>query len=218
MPAEALSLALAASVYPPALAAVIALGRGREVRLRVVLFVFAAYLTVLVTGAIMLLLFKELSVTRAQVLTPTAALFFVAGVALVVIAARLRATTPHTRHAPNRPSRVDRYLGSRRLVISLGVVLYVVPSPLFAGAVKAIADANASTGRDVIYLVEMLLIMLWLIEVPMLMLLLFPQRALATLETVNGYFARHGRSLAILACAGLGVYFLVVGAVELLSL
>jgi hypothetical protein len=39
---EAVSLALAASIYPPALAAVIALGRGVEVRLRVVLFVIAA--------------------------------------------------------------------------------------------------------------------------------------------------------------------------------
>jgi hypothetical protein len=39
MPPEAVSLALAASIYPPALTAVIALGRGVEVRLRVVLFV-----------------------------------------------------------------------------------------------------------------------------------------------------------------------------------
>jgi hypothetical protein len=59
MPPEAVSLALAASIYPPALAAVIALGRGVEVRLRVVLFVIAAYCTVLVTGALMLFLFTN---------------------------------------------------------------------------------------------------------------------------------------------------------------
>jgi hypothetical protein len=217
MPAEAVSLALAASLYPPALAAVIALGHGTDVRLRVVLFVVAAYVTVLVTGTIMLLLFAELSATRTQVVTPTAALYVLAGVALLLIAARLRAATPHAASAAAAPSRVDRYLGSRRRVISLGVVLYVVPSPIFVGAVKAIADTDASAGRELIYLVEMLLIMLWLIEVPMLMLLAFPSRALAVLETINGFFHRHWRRLAISTCGGLGVYFLVVGTVELLG-
>ena len=41
MPTQALALALAASIYPPAVAAVIALGRGSEVRSRVFAFVFA---------------------------------------------------------------------------------------------------------------------------------------------------------------------------------
>ena len=60
MPPEAISLALAASIYPPAVAAVIALGRGTEVRLRVFLLVGTAMLTVFVTGAAMLLVFDEL--------------------------------------------------------------------------------------------------------------------------------------------------------------
>ncbi len=217
MPPEAVSLALAASLYPPALAAVIALGRGAEVRLRVVLFVIAAYVTSLVTGSIMLLLFADLSATRAAVLSPSAGLYALAGVALLAVAARLRARTPKTRTAAKGPSRVDRYLGSRRLVALLGIVLYVVPSPIFVGAVKAIADTNASAGLELAYLVQMLLIMLWLIEVPMLMLIAFPVRALAALETINAWFVRRGRALAILACAGLGVYFLVLGALELLA-
>ncbi len=217
MPPEAVSLALAASLYPPALAAVIALGHGAEVRLRVVLFVIAAYLTSLVTGSIMLLLFEDLSATHAALLAPTAGLYALAGVALLALAARLRARTPQPASAANRPSRIDRYLGSRRLVVLLGIVLYVVPSPIFVGAVKAIADTNASAGLELAYLAQMLLIMLWLIEVPMLMLIAFPVRALAALEAINAWFVRHGRALAILACAGLGVYFLVVGGVELLT-
>jgi Sap, sulfolipid-1-addressing protein len=217
MPPEAVSLALAASLYPPALAAVIALGHGAEVRLRVVLFVAAAYVTSLVTGAAMLLLFEELSATHEAVLRPTAGLYALAGVALLVVAARLRARTPRPASASKGPSRVDRYLGSRRLVVLLGIVLYAVPSPIFVGAVKVISDTGASTGLELLYLVEMLLIMLWLIEVPMLMLIAFPVRALAALETVNAWFIRHGRALAVLACAGLGVYFLVLGAVELLT-
>jgi hypothetical protein len=217
MPPEAVSLALAASLYPPALAAVIALGHGAEVRLRVVLFVAAAYLISLITGSIMLFLFGELGATHALVLTPPAIVYVLGGIALLVVAARIRARKPRPKNEAKGPSRVDRYLGSRRLVILLGVVLYVVPSPIFVGAVKAIADTNASGGLEFVYLVQMLLIMLWLIEVPMLMLIAFPARSLAALESINAWFARHGRALAVFACAGLGVYLVIVGTVELVT-
>ncbi len=215
MPSEAVSLALAASIYPPALAAVIALGRGVEVRRRVALFVAAAYCTVLSTGALMLFLFVEVEVAHGQVVTPTAALFVVAGCALLLIAARLRRgsrTSPPPRAGP---SRTDRYLQSRSLVVLLGVILYVVPSPIFVGAVKAIADVHASSGQKLIYLVEILLIMLWLIELPMLMLIAFPARAVRTLEAINGWFRAHGRRMLVVASATLGVYLLGVGVFEL---
>src|SRR5271154_1714588 len=125
MPSEAVSLALAASIYPPALAAVIALGRGVEVRLRVVLFVIAAYGTVLVTGALMLFLFDELDVTRGQVIAPTAGLYVVAGAVLLFAATRLRRARPRKPSPHEEGSRIDRYLQSRWLVVGLGVILYV---------------------------------------------------------------------------------------------
>ena len=214
MPPEAVSLALAASIYPPALAAVIALGRGVEVRLRVVLFVIAAYGTVLVTGALMLFLFDELDVTRDQLIAPTAGLYVAAGAVLLFVANRLRRTPPST--SPRREgSRIDRYLESRWLVIGLGVILYVVPSPIFVGAVRAIADTNASAGQELAYLAQVLVIMLWLIELPMLMLIAFPARSLGALERVNAWFAAHGRGVLVFASGGLGVYLMIVGVVRL---
>jgi Sap, sulfolipid-1-addressing protein len=215
MPAEAVSLALAASIYPPALAAVIALGRGVEVRLRVVLFVVAAYCTVLVTGALMLFLFAELHVAREQVITPTAALYLAGGCALLVVAVRLRRGRGGARPSRATPSRADRYLQSRRLVLALGFVLYVVPSPIFAAAVKTIADAHATSGEQLVYLVQMLLIMLWLIELPMLVLIAFPARGQAALEATNAWFGQHGRALLVLVAGGVGVYLIAVGAAQL---
>ncbi|HEX4188519.1 MAG TPA: GAP family protein [Solirubrobacteraceae bacterium] len=215
MPPEAVSLALAASIYPPALAAVIALGRGVEVRLRVVLFVLAAYCTVLVTGAIMLFLFDELDATRDQLITPTAGLYVAAGSALLFVATRLRRPRPRASPEHADRSRTDRYLQSRWLVVVLGVILYVVPSPIFAGAVKAIADTHVSAAQKVAYLAQMLLIMLWLIELPMLMLIAFPRHSADALERVNAWFAMHGRRLLVLASGVLGGYLLVVGVVEL---
>jgi hypothetical protein len=215
MPREAVSFALAASIYPPALAAVIALGRGVEVRLRVVLFVIAAYCTVLVTGALMLFLFDELGATRKQVITPTAGLFVAGGLVLLFVATRLRHAPRRTSPQHTGPSRIDRYLQSRWLVVVLGVVLYVVPSPIFAGGVRAIADTNVSAGQELAYLAQMLLIMLWLIELPMLMLIAFPRYSAGALERVNAWFTTHGRRLLVLASGGLGVYLIIVGVVEL---
>ena len=90
MPSEAVSLALAASIYPPALAGVIALGRVSGVRLRVFMFVAAALLTVFVTGALMLLLFQELGATSKQPRTVSSALYIAGGVVLLWLALRLR--------------------------------------------------------------------------------------------------------------------------------
>ncbi len=80
---------------------------------------------------------------------------------------------------------------------------------------KAIADTHASTAQQLVYLVEILLIMLWLIEVPMLMLIAFPMRAQGALERVNGWFAAYGREILVLVSAVLGAYLLGVGAFEL---
>jgi hypothetical protein len=61
----------------------------------------------------------------------------------------------------------------------------------------------------------MLLIMLWLIELPMLMLIAFPRQSVGTLERVNAWFTTHGRRLLVFASGGLGIYLIVVGVVEL---
>ncbi len=215
MPSEAVSLALAASIYPPALAVVIALGRGTEVRLRVLLLVVGAFITVLATGSLMLLLFTEVGGSSEPTRTAGAALYIAAGIALLWLAVRLRNRDPDAPKEKSGPSRTDRYLESARLVLVLGVVLYIIPSPIFLGVVKAIADTHASTSQQLVYLVMALLIMLWLIEIPMLLLLLFPARGSRILENINGWFARHGQLVAVLVSAAAGVYLLGVGLVEL---
>ena len=194
----------------------IALGRGSDVRLRVFLLVTAALLTVFVTGSLMLLLFQELGATSQQQRSVSSALYIAAGAALLLLAVRLRHPGPAKPKKEPGPSKTERYLESRRLVLLLGVILYVAPSPIYVGAVKAIADTNVSTGQELLYLAVTALIMLWMIEIPMLMLLAFPRGASAALERINDWFARNGRLVAIIAAAGAGAYLLVLGLVELL--
>ncbi len=216
MPSEAISLALAASIYPPALAAVIALGRGAQVRLRVVIFVVGAFCTVLLTGLLMLLLFKDAAVTSIQARSAGAGLYIAAGVILIWLALRLRKPATEGKKKSAGPSKTDRYLHSTRLVLVLGFVLYVIPSPIYLALVKAIADTNASAPQQVLYLVEALVIMLWLIEAPMVMLLAFPSRTTRALEGINAWFARNGRKVASILAASVGVYLIGVALAETL--
>ncbi|HEV3319921.1 MAG TPA: GAP family protein [Solirubrobacteraceae bacterium] len=220
MPSQALALALAASIYPPAVAAVIALGRGTEVRSRVFAFVLAAGLVTYSVGALILYALVELGATGSHHLTPGAAVDVALGVLLMLLALRLHRRRPDpTAPAPASaaPSKIERYLESRRLAFLLGIVLYVLPSPIYIGAVKAIADANLSTSGELASLVGVVAVMLWMVELPMLMLLVVPDRAAGALERINLWFARNGRSLAIVAAAGVGVYLIVKGLVQLIG-
>jgi MFS family permease len=221
MPTQALALALAASIYPPAVAAVIALGRGAEVRSRVFAFVLAAGLVTYAVGALILYALVELGATGAHHLTPGAALDVALGVLLMLLALRLhrRRPDPAAAAAPASatPSKIERYLESRRLAFVLGIVLYVLPSPIYIGAIKAIADANLSTSGELASLVGVVAVMLWMVELPMLMLLVVPDRAASTLERINLWFARHGRTLAIAAAGAAGIYLIVKGLHQLIG-
>jgi Sap, sulfolipid-1-addressing protein len=228
MPPQALALAFAASIYPPAVVAVIALGRGEEVRSRVLAFVAAAVLITYAIGTILLFLLDDVGATGSHHLTPSAALDLALGLLLLGLAVRLRRKqlalqkekemgTSTVDTAKKGSSRIERYLESRRLAFVLGITLYVLPSPIYIAAVKEVSDASLSTGGKLVALLVTVAVMLWLIELPMLALVLFPARALSSLEQINAWFTRHGRSLAVLACAAAGAYLSVKGFVNLID-
>jgi hypothetical protein len=214
MPSQALALALAASIYPPAVAAVIALGRGPQVRSRVFAFVLAAAIVTYASGTLMLFVLTDLGAAGPGHQTPSAALDLALGVLLIALAIRLH-RKQRDPAKPNGSSKIERHLQSRRLAFVLGVTLYVLPSPIYIGAVKAIVDAKLSTGSELLALAATVAVMLWMIELPMLMLFLVPHRASIALERINVWFTQHGRLLAVLACIGVGTYLLVKGLVDL---
>jgi hypothetical protein len=209
---QALALALAASIYPPAVAAVIALGRGAEVRLRVSIFVLAAWSITYVLGALMLFVLADIGVSGPHNYTPSAALDLALGVALIALAVHLYRRSPKP---PGGTSKIERYLQSRRLACVLGITLYALPSPIYVGAVKILSDENFSTSRELVALALIVAVMLWLIELPMLMLLVLPDAAAGLLERINRWFTQNGRRLGVLLCAAAGLYLALRGVVEL---
>ena len=216
MPIQALALALAASIYPPAVAAIIALGRGSQVRSRVAIFVLAALMITYALGTLMLFVLVELGATGSIHRTPSGAVDVALGVLLLTLAAYLRWKRPKT-PKPSGDSKIDRYLRSRRLAFVLGLTLYALPSPIYVGAVKEIADAGLSTSRQLLALAVTVAVMLWMIELPMLMLLAVPDRASSLLEQINRWFALNGRLLAVVLSAGAGIFLIIEGTRDLIS-
>ncbi|HWX87461.1 MAG TPA: GAP family protein [Solirubrobacteraceae bacterium] len=215
MPPQALALAFAASIYPPAVAAVIALGKSSQVRARVVAFVAAAALVTYTTGVLILFVLSDVGATGLHY-APSAALDLAIGILLLGLAVRLgRQRRPRAK--PDGSSKMERRLQSRRLAFLLGLTLYVLPSPIYVGAVKTIADARLSASGQLVALAVTLAVMLWLIELPMLLLLLVPERASNALEQVNVWFTQNGRRLAMLACVGAGLYLTIKGVVGLIG-
>ncbi len=220
MPSQALALAFAASIYPPAVAAVIALGRGQQLRSRVFAFVLAAFLATYAMGTVMLFLLEELGATATANRSASAAIELVLGGLLIALAVRLQRRRPDPvadPEAPSGPSKIDRYLENRRLAFVLGVTLYIIPSPIYIGAVKAIADAKLSTSSELLALAVTVAVMLWLIEVPMMMLLIVPSHAERALDETHRWFARNGRSIAVVASAAAGAYLAIKGLVDLVG-
>ncbi len=213
MPPQTIALALAASIYPPAVAAVIALGRGSQVRSRVLAFVVAAILVTYTTGVVILFVLKDVGATGLHY-TPSAAVDIALGVLLLGVARRLRRPRA-PRSKPDEESKLERRLQSRRLAFVLGLTLYALPSPIYVGAVKTIADAQLSTAGQLAVLAITLATMLWMIELPMLLLIVVPERASAALERINAWFLQNGRRLAMLACVGAGLYLIAKGVVGL---
>ncbi len=173
--------------------AVIALGRGEQVRSRVLAFVLAAMLITYAIGTILLFLLDDVGATGSHHLTPSAALDLALGVLLLALAVRLRRkqlaqqrekelSTSTGGTTKKGTSKIERYLESRRLAFVLGITLYVLPSPIYIAAVKEISDASLSTGGKLVALLVTVAVMLWLIELPMLALALFPARASSSLD------------------------------------
>jgi hypothetical protein len=218
MPPQALAFAFAASIYPPAVVAVIALGRGSQVRSRVLAFVAAALVVTYATGTVMLFALSDLGASGSRHYTPSAAVDLALGLVLIAVAIYLRGREPRDRSKQSSgSSKIERYLQSRRLAFVLGVTLYALPSPIYIGAVKAVADTKLSTSSELLALAAVVVTMLWLIELPMLMLLLVPARASNALEAVNAWFVRNGRLIAVLACGLAGAYLGVRGMTDLLA-
>jgi hypothetical protein len=103
--------------------------------------------------------------------------------------------------------------GSVPIVFAAGLAINV-PGAAYLIGLKDIAAGNHGTAADVALIVGFNLIMFMLAEIPLLGLWLAPERTNALVEAFNEWLSSHGREIAIVLCALLGVFLIARGIAE----
>jgi Sap, sulfolipid-1-addressing protein len=227
---EVLLLALYAAVYPTLLAAVvILLSQPRRLPL------LAAYLCGGLTISIGLGLGLIFALKGSGVLhNSKSGLSWITDLAVggllmvvaVALATRADARLAERRRAARRTTPIDPDVAakepwSQRLlargsvpIVFVSALAINLPGASYLIALKDIAAAHHPTGVDIVLVVAFNLIMFLLAEIPLLGLILAPERTVELVHRMNAWFSANGRRIAIVLCGALGAFLITRGIVH----
>jgi hypothetical protein len=122
-----------------------------------------------------------------------------------------RARKSATDH-PGRQSLKDRALGQDSLWIAWAAgALYSAPGAYYLAGLALLAKQNVSATTIVIAILGFNLIQFALIELPLLGLVLLPDRTRSLTERFNGWMTAHHRIVIVVMAGAIGTYLLVTG-------
>jgi Sap-like sulfolipid-1-addressing protein len=125
---------------------------------------------------------------------------------------RRQARRPQKEDREQREPWSQRILSRGSVPIVFAAALAInVPGAAYLIALKDIAAAHASTVTSVVEIVAFNLIMFALAEIPWLGLLFAPQRTQQLVGRTDHWLSAHGRRIAMLVSAALGVFLIVRG-------
>src|SRR3954468_11890797 len=126
--------------------------------------------------------------------------------------ARRRAEKPPKPAKEKKEPWSERILarGSVPIVFAAGLAVNV-PGAAYLIALKDIAAGKHSTATEVLLILGFNLIMFLLAEIPLVGLFVAPERTGDLVHRFNDWLTGHGRQIAIVLCALLGVFLIVRG-------
>jgi hypothetical protein len=150
----------------------------------------------------------------------------VAGALLIVIAVaewsgrkvqwRPRRTRKRDADRSGRQSLHDRVLGQDSLWIAWAAgALYSAPGAYYLAGLALLAKQNVSATTIVLEILGFNLIQFALIELPLLGLVLMPDRARSLTEKFNDWMTAHRRIVIVILAGAIGAYFLISGISDL---
>jgi hypothetical protein len=204
---EALPLAFAAAIYPPALLALVVLLRKPPVAARGLGFLGGAFAVTYIAGAAILAIFGAAGIQERAHREVSDWVDITAGVALLAVAWLV-----NRGGSGDRPrEKKDKEPGGWGPAFALGFVMYT-PSLLWASAVKQVAAADLSTGGDAAVLALLALVVVSFTAIPVAAALRWPEATGRQLERVNGLLTRHGRRIVVVVLGAAGVALILKGA------
>jgi len=180
--ANAVPLALAASVYPPAIAALVYYAGRQSGRRLVLAYYSGAFVVTLVVGVVGVVVLGEADINPRLHPAPSAAVDVGLGVAMLGAAAAVALRRwPRWEHTGPRTQRRASTWGAWLL----GVAMYAAPSLFYVGAIKEVADANPSLLTAVMTVLLLTFCVLLFIEVPITLYLVYPLSTHDRLQAFN---------------------------------
>jgi hypothetical protein len=209
---EAIPSALAASFSPTTLLMVTGLLALSRPILHATVFLGSAAVVTVGVGLLVVFGLQGLGLdgTREHPTAPPV-LDLVLGL-LILASAAYVARRP--RHAPKqKPEARDM-----RLLVVVGLGLFTgSPSPLYLASLHSLAKGHPGPAASVVYVLLLAAIVQLMAELPLVLYLAQPDRAVAALNTMNAWLARHGRTVALTAAVVVGTYFVINGIVRLIA-
>lgn len=211
--AQALPLALAASIYPPALVTLVVLLRRDPFRGRALAYLAGAAATTFVAGAVLLVGFGAARVDQHDRHGLSAGVDIGLGLALVALAWWVHSGGRGDRPARDTDDADDDAERGVAGAFVLGGVMYL-PSVLWISAVKEVAAAGLAFGAAVLTLAVLSTVVVSMTAIPVAAALRWPAPTRAYLHRLNALMSRHGRSAVAIAALLAGVGLIVKGLVN----
>lgn len=144
--------------------------------------------------------------------------FYVAiGMLMLAFAAAifLRSRRPRKRKDKGQDKQNARIREGRVAVaFGLGLVMWL-PSPTYLAALKQIQDTHSGWELTTVYAAIAVILVLWILEIPIVLFLLFRETAQHHLGVTNAWLKQHGVALLAALTAVTGVAVLVKGVIQL---
>src|SRR5215831_1851299 len=216
MPVQAIPLALAASLYPLGIAALVLLTEATRPRAKLAVFLAGAAACVLPTGFIVVFALHGAGLQLDSKETARDGLRLALGVVLMVAALALARRPPRPQdHQPSRTMRLARQ-GGLAAVFVAAVVLYVLPSPVYLAALQVVGTTKMDTAAMAVWVVIVVALVLITVELPVLLFLLAPGWTVPRLQAVNTWLGRNGHRLLVAVVGLIGLWVFIDGLAGLL--
>jgi hypothetical protein len=204
-------------------AAVVLLGRPRPARQLLAYLIGGMGLSIVFGLLIVLALHgANLRIGKAT----KGAIEVAAGVLLLAIAVaawlgrkvqwRPRRTRTHDADHPKRQRAYERALGQDSLWISWAAgALYSAPGAYYLAGLALLAKQNASTLTNVLVVLAFNVIQFAVIELPLIGLVVVPDRARSLTQKLNDWMTAHRRIVTATLAGAIGAYLLISGISDL---
>jgi hypothetical protein len=206
---EAVPAALGAAIYPPGLLFVAFLLVNPEPRKRALVFVTGAVIATLGFGFSLVFVLQGTGIERGPHRTIPPWIDLAIGLLLLGAAVYVWFRPPRGPKAAKQ----RRELGLIGL-LGIGLLMYT-PSPLYLAALHAIAKVNDSVLVTILSVLLVAAVYMLIIEIPLVAYAIWPEATLRVVTAVNGWLARHGRTIIVLAAGAFGVYLVISSLVHI---